>query len=96
MRSRFSAHALGDEAYLHRTYAPTAQKKYVAPKKPQPRVNWTRLVIHADEPGPSPDLAFVEFSAFYRDHTGEHKMRERSEFRRLNGQWLYTRGEQKG
>jgi SEC-C motif-containing protein len=91
MRSRYTAHAVGDEPYLHRTYAQTARKPYVAPRKPAPRTEWVRLVIHSDEPGPTPDIAFVEFSAFYRDRAGEHEMRERSEFRRVNDQWLYTR-----
>ncbi len=91
MRSRYTAHALGDEAYLHRTYAPTAKRAYRAGRKPGPRVNWTRLVIHADEPGPSPDTAYVEFSAYYRDPSGEQIMTERSEFRRVDGAWLYTR-----
>lgn len=91
MRSRYTAHAIGDEAYLHRTYARTARQPYVVPRKPEPRTEWVRLVIHFDEPGATPDLAFVEFSAFHRDRSGEHEMRERSEFRRVDGRWLYTR-----
>ena len=91
MRSRYTAHAVGDEAYLHRTYLPTARRPYVAPKKAPPPTHWTRLVIHRDEPGAEPDLWYVEFSAFYRDRSGEHEMRERSEFRRVDGQWLYAR-----
>lgn len=89
MRSRYTAHATGDEAYLHRTYARTAARPFVVSK--QPRVNWVRLVIHEDTPGSADDVGFVEFSAFYRDASGEHEMRERSEFRRVQGRWLYTR-----
>lgn len=91
MRSRYTAHAIDDGAYLHRTYASTARRPYVPAAQKEPKVRWTRLVIHADEPGPAPDVAFVEFSAYYRDDSGEHVMREKSEFRRVDGQWLYTR-----
>lgn len=91
MRSRYTAHAVGDAAYLHRTYAPTADRPFVLPRRPAPPVTWTRLVIHSNAPGPAPDVAYVEFSAFHRDATGEHEMRERSEFRCVNGRWLYTR-----
>jgi SEC-C motif-containing protein len=91
MRSRFTAHFIGDEAYLHRTYATTAQKPFAEAKEKGPAVNWVRLVIHDDQSGAGSDIGFVEFSAFYRDQSGEHEMRERSEFRRVEGKWLYTR-----
>lgn len=91
MRSRYTAHAVGDEAYLHRTYAPTAGKPYVPAKHPARRVAWTRLVIHGEEGGSTSEIAFVDFSAFFREAGREHEMRERSEFRRVGGRWLYTR-----
>jgi SEC-C motif domain protein len=91
MRSRFTAHAIHDEAYLHRTFARTAHRPYVAGEGQSPKLTWTRLEIHGDLAGTTPDAAFVEFSAHYRDETGEHVMREKSEFRRVEGQWLYTR-----
>ena len=91
MRSRYTAHAVGDEAYLHRTHAPTADKPYRAPRSERgPELIWTRLVIHAAGPGPKPDTAYVDFSAFYRDERGEHELRENSEFKRKGGRWLYV------
>jgi SEC-C motif domain protein len=91
MRSRFTAHAVHDEAYLHRTYAGTAHRPFVAPDATPAAMKWTRLEIHGDAAGAAPDIAFVEFSAHYRDATGDHIMREKSEFRRVKGKWLYTR-----
>lgn len=91
MRSRYTAHAIGDGAYLHRTYASTARQPFAGRDGQKPRVKWTRLVIHGDSAGPSADIGYVEFSAFFRDATGEHEMREKSEFRRVEGQWLYTK-----
>lgn len=90
MRSRFTAHALGDEAYLHRTYAPTAGRPFAGSPERTPATNWTRLAIHRDGAGRTPGTAYVEFSAFYRDASGEHEMRERSGFRCVDGGWLYT------
>ncbi|PTX97953.1 YchJ family metal-binding protein [Opitutus sp. ER46] len=92
MRSRYTAHVLGDEPYLHRTYAKTADQPFVAGQHASPGVDWVRLVIHEDAPGRRPDQAFVEFSAFYRDRQGTHEMRERSEFRLVGGRWLYWDG----
>jgi SEC-C motif domain protein len=90
MRSRFTAHAIHDEAYLHRTCARTAHRPYVPGGAPV-EMKWTRLEIHRDMAGAAPDTAFVEFSAHYCDDTGDHIMREKSEFRRVEGKWLYTR-----
>jgi len=91
MRSRFSAHVAHDDAYLHRTYLPTSKTPFVA-EDDSPRVPWTRLTVHAHEPGPTPDISFVEFSAFYlADDQSEQVLLEKSEFRRVEGQWFYTR-----
>lgn len=91
MRSRYTAHVLGDEAYLHRTFASTAGKPFAPARRPAARTAWVRLQIHRDETGPAPDIACVEFSAYFRDGAAEREMRERSEFRRVDGRWLYTR-----
>jgi SEC-C motif domain protein len=90
MRSRYTAHAIGDEAYLHRTFARTARRPFVPRPETKQPMAWVRLLIHRDMPGSTPDIAFVEFSAFHRDASGEHEMREKSEFHRVDGQWLYV------
>ena len=90
MRSRFTAHVAHDWRYLHRTYRPTAKKPYVEEEDASP-IPWSRLAIHAHEPGASPDIAYVDFSAYFVDERGEHAMQEKSEFVRTAGQWLFTR-----
>jgi len=95
MRSRFTAHVANDTRYLHRTYASTASRPFVEEPDAEP-IRWTRLVVHSHEPGRTPDLAFVEFSAFFADEAGEHAIQERSEFLRDDGQWLYTRAVRTG
>src|SRR4051794_11891281 len=62
MRSRFTAHVARDYAYLHRTYGETAKLPFQGESDPSP-LAWSRLVIHAHEPGNQPDLAYVDFSA---------------------------------
>jgi SEC-C motif domain protein len=91
MRSRFTAHAVRDHRHLHRTYLATARKPYVEEKSSGPEPTWTRLVVHTHEPGPKPDMAFVEFSAYYKDGDEERALEEKSEFQRIDGNWFYTR-----
>src|SRR5438067_8942251 len=90
MRSRFTAHAIGNYEHLHRTYLPTARQPYVA-EKDVPATDWTRLVIHSHEPGPKPDMATVDFSAYFKDGSSEQALHEKSEFQRIDGQWYFTR-----
>ncbi len=91
MRSRFTAHVAHDDAYLHRTYLPTAKLPFVE-EPDAPRMQWTRLAVLSHEPGATPDLAFVEFMAYFlADDSSEQVLQEKSEFRRVDGDWFYTR-----
>lgn len=94
MRSRFTAHVARDWRYLHATYRPTARKPYV--EEDAVEIPWTRLVVHAHEPGSSPDQAFVDFSAYYATEEGEQALHEKAEFARSEGRWLYTRNVRNG
>jgi len=95
MRSRFTAHVAHDFAYLHRTHQPTARLPFAGEDDPS-TLAWTRLVIHAHEPGQNPDTAYVDFTAFFADENGEHAIPEKSEFHRIDGRWLYTRAVRTG
>jgi SEC-C motif-containing protein len=91
MRSRFTAHVARDYGYLHRTYLTSSQQPYVD-EGPTPANVWTRLTIHSHTLSTSPDLAYVEFSAYYiHEDGGEAALQEKSEFRRVNGEWFYIR-----
>jgi len=92
MRSRFTAHALRDYAHLHRTDLSTARTPYQPEKENDTNdLAWTRLIVHAHETGPTPDAAWVEFSAYYQDDGTEHVIQEKSAFQRIDGEWFYTR-----
>lgn len=90
MRSRFTAHAVRDYRHLHRTYLETAKRPY-AEEANSGEIKWTRLAIHAHEPGPKPGTAFVDFTAYFEDGGREHAMHEKSEFAQIDGQWFYAR-----
>ena len=90
MRSRFTAHAVGDYRHLHRTYLETARKPFVEEEKGGD-VQWTRLVIHSHEPGAKPGTAFVDFTAYFDDAGREQAMHEKSEFTQIAGDWFYAR-----
>jgi SEC-C motif-containing protein len=95
MRSRYTAHVVRDYAYLHRTYRETASRPYVEEPVDDPIV-WTRLQIHSHEPDVRPGVSFVDFSAFFLEGGAERELRERSEFQRVNGNWIYTKAVRHG
>jgi len=90
MRARFTAHAIRDFAFVHRTYRPTARQPYV-PAPEGPTTEWTRLVIHSNALGRTPDIATVEFTAYSKEPEGEGVHEEKAEFIREAGEWIYTR-----
>ncbi len=95
MRSRFTAHVVGDFEHLHRTYLATSREPYVA-EAGGPTKAWSRLVIHAHEAGPKPDQAFVDFTAYFREEDAEHALHEKGEFQRVDGTWFYSRSVRQG
>jgi SEC-C motif domain protein len=90
MRSRYTAHAVRDFEHVHRTYAGTAGKPYT-PETELADMKWTRLAVHSHYAGAQPDQAFVDFSAYFTDENGEHAIHELSEFKQIDGAWLYTK-----
>lgn len=96
MRSRFTAHVIRDYRHLHRTDLETARKPYVEEAADGEQLSWTRLVVHAHEPGPKPDTAFVDFTAYYKVNERELALQEKSAFVRVDGTWYYTRAVRTG
>jgi len=95
MRARFTAHAIQDFAFVHRTYRPTARQTFVPDPNP-PSTEWTRLVVHGHTVGKTPDIATVEFSAYGLEEGVEHVLHEKAEFVREGGEWTYTRALREG
>lgn len=91
MRSRFTAFVVRDADYLLRTWDPDT-RPYDLTLVDLP-VQFHRLeIIDVVGGGPFDQEGIVEFEAFY---TGQPSgsQRERSSFRRLGREWVYTAGD---
>jgi SEC-C motif domain protein len=87
MRSRYSAFALDDDAYVLSSWHPQTRPATV---EPDSGLRWVGLdVIETDGGGMFDAEGIVEFRAHYRDHGKHGDMVERSRFVRHDGQWVY-------
>ncbi|MET8277694.1 YchJ family protein [Micromonospora sp. NPDC005174] len=92
MRSRFSAFALGDTAYLLHSWHSSTRPERLELDRGQ---RWTRLEIVDTERGGLLDATgTVTFHAHYRDAGRPGTLTERSRFVREDGRWVYVDGEQ--
>jgi SEC-C motif domain protein len=90
MRSRYSAFAVGDVAYLAATWHPRTRPSDLAPDG----VTWRRLdILGTEAGGPFDTDGVVEFVAHYRSPAGSGRLHEVSRFVRESGRWYYVDGE---
>lgn len=88
MRSRYSAFAVGDAAYLLATWHPSTRP---ASLELDPADRWFRLdILDVVRGGMLDTEGTVEFEARFRDDDGAHVLRERSTFLRQKNRWLYV------
>lgn len=89
MRSRYTAFATGHPDHLWRTWHPRCRPENVETGG----VTWLGLsvleVVAGEE---DDDDGVVEFEARFSGPDGVENMRERSEFRRRGGRWVYLEG----
>lgn len=91
MRSRYTAFAHGDAAYVARTNA-GGQREGAAPDLPD--VTWVGLRINGTTGGGAADTTgTVDFTARFRDGGETRVHRENSRFRREDGLWVYVDGD---
>jgi SEC-C motif domain protein len=93
MRSRYTAFARGDGAYIARTFAPEHRD---SANTDLPDVTWVGLRINGTTGGGAADsTGTVDFTARFKDRGdgGETRVhRENSRFRREDGLWVYVDG----
>lgn len=90
MRSRFSAFAVGDEAYLLSSWHSSTRPREV---DLDPAQRWTALeIIGKTRGGPFDKEGTVEFRAHYREGRATGVLHENSTFTRENGHWVYLHG----
>ncbi|HTD04375.1 YchJ family protein [Undibacterium sp.] len=88
MRSRYSAYALGNEAYLRATWhAGTCPPDAIVQDD---AAKWLGLEVKKHQQ--QGDAATVEFVARYKVDGRAHRLHEVSRFVREDGQWLYVDG----
>lgn len=92
MRARYSAHVVGHEDYLQRSWHPDTRPPTLAMSDTSER--WLGLdVIDIERGGALDAEGFVAFEARFQQGSVERALRERSRFVRLGGRWVYYDGE---
>lgn len=87
MRSRYTAFARGDAAYLAATWHPATRPRHV---HVDPRRRWVRLDVLAVARGGLLDTAgSVEFVAHHERDGVAGELHEVSAFTKVDGAWLY-------
>jgi SEC-C motif-containing protein len=88
MRSRFSAFAIGEEAYLLSSWHPSTRPERLGLDSAR---EWTRLeIVGRTGGGPFDTEGTVEFRAHYRIGAEPGVQHEDSRFVREDGAWLYV------
>lgn len=90
MRSRYSAFAAQDAAYLLRTWHPATRPGHL---ELDPGTRWTGLEILGTTDGSAfHTTGTVTFRARYRGHGETGELHEKSTFERHGGAWVYVAG----
>lgn len=90
MRSRYSAFAVGDEAYLLRTWHPSTRPPAVRLER---GTRWVRLeILGGTGGGAFHSEGTVEFRAHFRDGSRPGTLHEDSRFVHHEGAWVYLDG----
>lgn len=93
MRSRYTAFVINEYQYLLQTHHPDFLNGLTLEVlSDNPAVNWLSLDVLSSSM--SENNGKVKFQAWYRDGDGIDAIHELSDFKRVNGIWLYTQGEQ--
>ena len=91
MRSRYTAFALGAQAYLLDTWHSTTRPSRISLPEEQ---RWIGLSIRATHAGTATDSAgTVEFVARYKVNGKGHRLHEISRFEKVNDHWYYLNGD---
>lgn len=86
MRSRYSAYALRDTAYVRRTWHPDTCPRDL--NLEEDGAKYTGLTVHSAQDNE------VTFTATLKVGGRAHRLRERSTFEWRNGEWVYVSGAQ--
>lgn len=93
MRSRYSAYTRADSHYIQKTMCGKAIEGYdpAAAKQWAQQVKWLGLTV-IDAPAHDHLTGTVSFIARYQYQGQSAVIAERSQFKKINGQWFYVDG----
>jgi SEC-C motif-containing protein len=87
MRSRYSAFAVRDHAYLLASWHPSTRPTLL---ELDPDIRWYRLdILRTSQGGRGDTEGSVEFRAYFRSDGGAGDHYENSRFVRIGGLWVY-------
>jgi len=91
MRSRYTAFAIEDSAFLLRSWDISTRPRSINFEK---NIVWLQLIIEAaPQPEPNDDSGFVVFKASFIQNDTVFEMKEKSFFIRKKCLWFYLNGE---
>ena len=96
MRSRYTAFAEQNWDHIKRTHAREVRDRFdrSLAESPPGDVEWIGLeILGTSEGGEHDDTGIVEFAARFRADGAVRVHKEKSNFRRENGEWVYVDGE---
>ena len=100
MRSRYTAHVVKNMDHIESTMRGKSLKLWDKEKTHDEwfeLCTWNKLeIIDAPEVTKTCKQGVVEFKAYYIFEGKEHVMHERSKFSKINNQWYYVLGQNKG
>lgn len=92
MRSRYCAYVYKDTEYLLKTWHPLTRPSSL--ELEESATHWIGLKIKDTFLGREDDnTAMVHFIARFKNNGKAHKLEEYSQFEKINGQWLYLKGD---
>ncbi|MCK5446089.1 MAG: YchJ family protein [Rhodospirillaceae bacterium] len=95
MRSRYTAHVMGNFEHVANTHAPEIQDTFnkSAAQAQWKDTEWLGLEIReTTDGGPDDETGTVTFTARFKEDGQVHAHREHSVFRRESGEWVYVDG----
>lgn len=90
LRSRFTAHVVNDTRYLDSTYLPTSKLPPSGDTVPE-ETKWLKLDIRQYDENIHPDVSHIDFVAHFTEKGEPGVMHEKSEFKKIDGAWIFTR-----
>lgn len=93
MRSRYSAYAENNMAYIKKTMKDPALARFTQHRSESKTANWLGLEILESSLHPTDAyIGYVSFIAKFIDSNGPSVIQEKSEFHFIDGAWYYVNG----